>query len=207
MSGHVRVIAKTKAQLDAISQPEFAGQPEALPWVLYDTQTYTSAATTRLTFFQNTNIDPTITNMEAAGQLPDPQYFEIWYMGLDILIDVSTAATEAGAVDDVAKLILVGRPTFTLTQSNKAFGPFPGSFLHASGGPTGGIASAIATPGSIQFGNNGVFDGGFCVGGSIVLRPKVGWNVSMAWSAAQTLNFGNPLLRFWMSGVLHRRVL
>ena len=214
MGYKINVRPKTRAQLMAIANPESANQPEAIPWVLYDTQTYISGTTTQLRFFANTNADQTLSNMESAGQLPDPQWFEVHYVMLTSLATPSAsdviAVGAAGAINDLELLLKAGRGTFQLNLSNKNYGPFPLTNLHASGGTTGefsGGGGTIATVDIVQLANNGTFDGGWCVGGSIVFPPKVGWNWNVAWAAAQTLAAGNTLLRMELAGVLYRRVL
>lgn len=201
---------KTFQQLGAESRPSVPGQPEQIAGVLYDTQLYTSGTTTRMRFFQTTNNDATITNMELAGALPSPQYF-IWFdWGLDILIDASASgagADETGAVDDIAKLVLVSRAIATFNISNKDYGRVPLSFLHASGGPVGFMAATLTAPESIQYANNGVFDGGWSWNGSILIPPNTGFRIDVEFAAAQTLNAGNVNLRMWMRGLTNRKVL
>ncbi|MCP4902921.1 MAG: hypothetical protein GY906_38655 [bacterium] len=204
-----RVIAKTKGQLQAIANPASAQQPEALPWILFDSQTYTSAATTRLRFFNTTNVDPTLSNMETAGALPDPQWFEVHYIGMDILRTPTAGGAgvdEVGGINDIELLLKAGRGTWTLNLSNKQTGQFPITFLHGSGGATGEMAGGIALQQLVQLSNNGTFDGGFCVDGSIVYPPTVGWNFELNWAAAQTLT-ANVIIRMWQAGILYRRVL
>lgn len=201
------VVAKRFDELNFAANPVEAGQGEAISHILYDTQTYTSAATTTLTFFSNTQTDKTLSNLQAAGQLADPQWFEIHNLGLDILNDASTAANETGIADDIQKIMLVGRPIFTLNLSDKQYGPYPLSFLHTSGGFVGSITGTAAATNNIAVGNNGLSDGGWNWRGSVIIPPKVGFFVTVQWAAAQTLAAGNPPLRFWMAGVLQRRVL
>ena len=208
-----KVVPKTKQQLIRLANPEQANQPEVLPWVLYDTQTFTDASTTSLTFFASTNNNKSLSNMESAGQIPDPQFFEVYYFGLDIMRQVTTTAGGVpGAIDDIQLLLWgdagdgsdSGRWTFNI--SNKRFGPFPISFLHASGGATGFGWGTFTAEESLQFANNGIFDGGFYVGGSIIIPPKVGFDVTLDWGGSVDLT-GNLALRMWMAGALHRRVL
>lgn len=205
----VKIVPKTFEQLVALSQPSSGKLPEALLWPLYSTKSYVSGTTTKLVFFDTVESDKTLSNMETAGSLPDPQFYEIHGMGCDILLDgsVSGANTEVGALDDVAKLILTSRSMFTLNISNKQYGPVPLTFAHASGGPTGVAFGTLTAPQGVQFANNGIFDGGWPVGGGIVIPPKVGFNVTVEWASAQTLNAGNTFIRMWMIGGLYRRVL
>lgn len=205
-----RVVPKTRQQLYALAYPETANQPEAISHIIFDTQTFISAATTTLTFFNTQQNDPTLGNLEQAGALTDPQWFEIHNWGLDVLQDGSAVVgtTEVGIADDIQKIMLVGRPVFTFAMSNKQYGQYPLSFMHTSGGVQGMIAAGnTAATGNIQFANNSFPDGGWNWRGNVIIPPKVGFRVNVQWSAVQTLAAGNPLLRMWMAGVLHRRVL
>ena len=204
------IVPRTRMQLDELANPQGRGVSQATPWILYDSQTYTSAATTTLNFFQTQQNDRTLSNLLQGGALTDPNYFEIYNLGFDILNDGSgvVGVTEVGIADDIQKLMLVGRPIFTLTIQDKNYGPFPLSFLHTSGGAQGFIAAGnTAATGNVQFANNSFPDGGWNWRGSVIIQPKVGFSVQVQWTAAQTLAAGNPVVRFWMAGALHRAVV
>lgn len=205
----IPVSARPFQQLNVMANPVEAGQGEAIPHILYDTQLYTSGATTTLTYFSATQTDRTLSNLQAGGQLPDPQWFEIHNLGFDVLADGTTnaAATELGIYDDIQKLMLVGRPIFTLQLSDKNYGPYPLSFLHTSGGAQGALTGTVAASAVFQFANNSIPDGGWNWRGAVIIPPKVGFQIGVQFSAAQTLAAGNTQLRFWMAGVLQRRVL
>lgn len=197
----------TKAALQAISDPQLAGQPEVIPWILYDAQTYTSASTTSLTFFQTVQTDRTLGNMQSQGQLPDPQYLVLHYVTCDVLNQVTTGAGVVGALQDVELLIKAGRPVFTLTMSDKIYGPFPLRACHSLGGGTGIINGTQAAGTSLQQGNVGIpGSGGYPFCGAVVIPPKVGFKVTVDWSAAQTLT-GNATIQLGLCGALYRRVL
>lgn len=211
----IRVVPKTKAHLHAISSPEDAKQPEAMPWVLFDTQTFAQGITTNLDFFTTVQQNKSLGNMEQAGTLSEPQYFEIHSIGMDVVQTVNDGGLTGnlGSLDDMAKLLFgdagdgsdSGR--FYYETSNKKWGPFPLSFLHCSGGPLGfGWGTTTADTKLHQYANNGVMDGGFYVGGSIVIPPKVGFHVVLEWGGTVVLS-ANKGIRVWMLGVLHRRVL
>lgn len=203
------VIPRSFRELDQLISPEKYDAGEAIPYILYDTQLYTSGTTTEQTFFTQATNDRTLSNLGGApGQLPDPQYFEIHNLGFDILADATTAAgTEVGALDDVAKLMLVGRPFFQMFISDKLYGNGPLSFLHTSGGPLGNGWGTFTAEESIQVATNSYPDGGWNWQGGVIIPPKVNFSVVARWSAAQTLAIGNTQLRFWLLGILHRRVL
>lgn len=204
------VKAKPRAQLASMANPELANQPEALPWVLYDTQPWTTAVTANAQYFLTQQGDKTLGNMEGPGQLPDPQYFEIWYWGVDYLLAPNSVASvaAAGPLTDIAQFLFVQRGIWTFAISNKNIGPFPLSFFHASGGPTGFLAiTNAAAAQKNEYANNGIFDGGFCVADAIVIPPKLGFVVTLATAAAPTLQTSPLNVRAWQAGVLHRRVL
>lgn len=201
---------KPRAQLAAMANPELANQPEALPWVLYDTQAWTTAVTASQQYFLTQQGDKTLGNMEGPGQLPDPQYFEIWYWGIDFLFAAVNAAAPAVTISpqaDLVNALWVNRMTWLFAISNKNIGPFPATFMHASGGPTGFGWSNSATTARFEYANNGLFDGGYCVADAIVIPPKLGFVVTLATFAALTLGVSPLNIRAWQAGVLHRRVL
>ena len=206
----MRVVARTRPALSRAASPTNAKEPEALPWVLFDTQAWTSASTATQTYYGAVQNDKTLGNMEGPGQLPDPQYFEIHYLGLDFLLTPNSVAAVAvaGPLNDIAQFLFNQRGIFTFSISNKRVGPFPLSFLHGSGGPTGYLAiTNAASAQKNEFANNGIFDGGFCVGGAILIPPKVGFDITIALAAAATLQTTPLNVRSWMAGALYRRVL
>jgi hypothetical protein len=183
-----------------------AAQPEAIPDTLYDTQTYVAAGSAALTFFNALPAvaDLTLTNMQLAGALPNPVYFEIQKIFFDILSATTTAATQVGAVSDVDQILKVGRGIATFTLSDKQYGPYPLTFFGGSGGANGVIASAIATPGSIQSGS--VRDnGGFPMNGALTIPPQVAFNWKLNWVAATAIT-ADTKVRVTMLGIKYRRV-
>lgn len=190
-----------------------SGQSEVVPYVLYDSQTYTSAVDTQLSYFQTVQGDKTLGNMQAGGQLVADRYLEIWGISIDPLIaNTNIAVGGPGAWGDLNDLMWTNRPTFTFTMDDKKIGPFPCSFFHASGGVTGfgyseSVTTAVLTPAVNEYANWGVFDGGFWVGGSMIIPPQSGFVVELNWPAAVTLAGGNPIIRVNLVGALHRNVL
>lgn len=215
MGFKINVVAKPKAVLDAQARPDLANQPEAIPWVWFDTQLFTTASTTSLTFFQTVYTNKSLGNMDAAGQLSDPQYFEVDRIGLDIITppSVASAATaNDGAILNVFSLLFGDATTtgaeqgiWSFKMSGKDYGPLPISFLHCSGGPTG-YGWGTATN-SFNYANNGQMDGGWSVNKSITIPPKITFSVRFEWGGTIAVTGGPIPLRCWMAGVLHRRVL
>jgi hypothetical protein len=200
------VRAEQVARLRAAATPQAAGELEAVPWEVFNTQTYASTATTRLTFFQNAPATLFTGNMEAAGMFTAPNWFSIACFGLDVEDDATEAAAETGALDDIAKLILVGQPVWTLKLSGKNYGQFRLSTMHGTAFAAGQLATGTAD--TIQIGNVGpVGDGGWYWDNAVIIPPNVGWNITVEWAAAQTLVTAEVPLTMHIFGVLFRRVL
>lgn len=202
----------TRDELDLLVNPQSAGLPECMPWQLYDTQTIANAATGPFNYFQTINNDKTLSNVESAASFPDPQYFVIHYAAADFLqpLTATALANEPNAnAADMHAILKTVRATFTLSISNKNYGPFSLTMNHSTGGPTGfGYGYGTAANGtSLAVVNNGnPGSGGFPFGGAIIIPPKVNYSLSVALSGAVTL-VASVSLRISLVGVLYRRVL
>lgn len=207
-----------------LSFAQWAGQatapsglsPECIWDQRYDTQAYVSAATTLLNFFQTTNVDPTITNMQAAGQFPDPQFFGIHDICCDFVPGgaaggnasyVSTVnAANTGQLSSIGLLMFVGRPIWTLSISDKNYGPYSLTVLHGTGAVQGYFVGTGVALDHVEYGHNTVASGwNYC--GSLIIPPKVNFLYSVRWAAAQTLVGGNMNIRLSQFGVMARRVV
>lgn len=201
--------AVPRAVLKAAATPPSGSSPEAIWHTVYDTQLYTSTTTVRQVFFSATNADPTRSNMEASGQFPSPQIFQIYNVTVDFLPITAGVSTAAAAVTGVANdLILlqqVSRATWTLNLSNKAYGPYPLSFLHGSGSLNAQVGGTTAAGGTLQFATNTPVPG-WNYFGRIIIPEQNNFNITVVYAAAQTLT-QNYDIRIAMSGVLSRRVL
>lgn len=204
--------ALTRDQLDMMANPQAANVPECIPHQLYDTQSIANAATGPFSFFTTVNNDKTLSNIEAGGALPDPQYFVVQYIAADLLqIPTATALANEpnAALANVENILKTCRAILTLNISNKSYGPWTLTACHATGGATFsgygyGTAANGTSAGAV---NNGVpGSGGFPVGGAIVIPPKVNYNVTLQLATAATLSATLPV-RISLFGILYRRVL
>ena len=204
--GSPKLNPRSFSAANARAIPPSGRSPEAIWHCAYDTQTYTSGTTTTQDFFTAVNTDKTLSNMEAAGQFPAPQVFQLYAITCDLWtpLGVSTSATTAGNANDLYLLLMTGRPSWLFTLQNKTYGRYPLSTLHASGGPDGFLASAIASPGSLQFARNALH-GGWNYNGSITIPAQTSFQFNIVWAAAQTLT-ANWLLRVSLFGQLDRAV-
>lgn len=199
----------SKAQLDALVNPQTASQPEVIPWAYYDTQTLTTATGPQaLRFFAAVNQDQTLCNLPNSGMLPSDQYLQAYFFAFDFLFpSVSITATNAGNLTDTLEIINNQRADFTFELSQKKYGPIPVGYAHGNAGAVGVLASAIATPGSAQVGGNGVMDGGWWAAGQIVIPPMQSWVVTVNLAGLPTLNSTPLKIRCSIIGNLFRRVL
>lgn len=196
------------AVVEAQATPPSGGAEESIWHQAYDTQTFTSAATTRMVFFQAANADRTLSNMDNGGSFPRPQKLRMHNMCLDILaaIPVSTSATLTGVVNDLA-LLMIGsgqRPTWTLSISQKDYGPYTLTTLGGTGGPVGIIGSSDGAE-VIQFAKNDP-SGGWNYFGRVTIPEQVNFRTTIDYAATATLT-GTTLFRFSIFGVLNRRSL
>jgi hypothetical protein len=204
--------ALTVQELQGLSDPISAGQPEVIPWQLYDTQSLANAGAGPLVYFQTINSDKTLSNMEGPGQLPDPQYLIVQYVACDILVPATTtvlASEPQAGWADVTNILDVIRATFLMGMSNKNYGPFSLTMCHATGGATGagyGYGSAANGTASTIVNNGNPGSGGFPFCGAVILPPKIGFNLTLAFAAAATLS-ATRQIRMSLVGSLYRRVL
>jgi len=208
--GAIHAQPKSVAQLQSQVKPATGTELEAYQHVLYSVRTYTSGTTRDLTFFDFVGAADA-TNMEAAAQLPDPQFFEIWghHFGVRRRL-TNTAEGITGALDDVEQLVRSGGGTYELVIGAKVYGPELLENAHALGGPTGfgwGLDNVAAggTPSQTVYANNGILGYGLNYRGSVTIPPKQRFLVRVRWPAALTLT-GNVDVYFAFSGVHHREV-
>ncbi len=199
----------TYQELQAVSRPKSADQPEAFADYIWDVRTYLDAATTTLRFFSTTQAALTLSNLQLPGQLQAANYFSIDEFRLDLWPDAGWATTTAGGVpgiaDDIGLLLYQGRPTLTLNLNQKPYGPWPAIGCKGMGGVNGFGWGTFTAEESIQLGNNAPGSGLF-IGGSIIIPPLTGFFVDIDWSAAQDLT-DDYRVRLTMTGTRYREVV
>lgn len=196
------------AVVEAQATPPSGGAEESIWHQAYDSQTFTSATTTRMVFFQTANSDRTLSNMDNGGSFPRPQKLRIFNICFDVLsiVPVSTSATLTGVLNDLALLIFgsAQRPTWTLNISQKAYGPYSLTTLGGTGGPTGFGFSGDGAE-IIQFAKNDP-SGGWNYFGRVTIPEQVNFLVEVNYAATATLT-ENKICRLSLFGVLNRRSL
>lgn len=208
---HFKIVNRTKAQLRRMVTPKAVegGNLQAIPYVLFDTQTYLSGATTALTFFQTTPANPTLGNMNTGGSLPVDTWLEIEWMCVSALVPATSTATGLnGAWGDMSQLMWEAAPTHRLKIQDKDYGTLPVSFFGSEGGISGfGYNEAAAGAVAAEYANFGNGCGFWC-GGQITIPPQAGFNAQLAWNAPVTLPSGTDIpIRVSYLGTLHRPIL
>lgn len=180
-------------------------QPEVIPAVFYDSQTYLAAGSSTLEFFSNVNADKTLSNMDLAGAFPNPQYFEVQKIFCDFLrADAAAgAATFAGKIRDIDVILGSARGTFTFNMSNKNYVQTPLTFAGSSGGL---IGQYVAAAGPLIYGQGTTRDnGGYPVNGSIVIPPQTKFGITLNFNS--TAVSADLIMRISLLGQLYRRVV
>lgn len=207
---------KTIQELAAGITPMLPGQPERIPWTWFDTQLYVSGTTVTLDFFQSVNADKNLSNMVAAGQIPAPQFFDLYHCSIAYLVPFSSIVAAAdiavtGALNDVDRLSQ-GAALFQV--ANKDYWQGPQLSLPCGGGPVA-ILTASSTEAAgdgiaLQFAVNGNPDlrNRYNFWGDITLPHNQNFVWRLTWTAALTLAPATDRrIKVWMDGYLYRRVL
>jgi hypothetical protein len=203
--GNIMAVPQTVDQLRSQSAPSVPGQLEAYQHVLYSARTYVSGTTTKLRFFDFVG-DASLTNMEAAAQLPDPQFFKIHGVHFSVRRRATTVAGgPTGALDDVEQLVRSGGGTYMLWIGPKPYGPELLEVAQGLGGATGFGWGTFTAEESIEYANNGLLGSGLDMKGSLIIPPKQRFFVDVAWPAALTLT-ADVVVVFALSGVHFREV-
>lgn len=188
---------KTMKNWDMLKQsitPMVPGEGERIPWTWYHRVAFVDATSTTLTFFNAVGV-PTTTNMQAAGQIPAPMYFDIYHLGIwfDFLAFATQYTDLANLIDGIA----------TLTIAQKQYYQAPIWMFPPGGGVDG--QTAIATD---QTARNGVADlrNRNTFWGDITIPHNQNFSVVLDWAAAPNIS-ANVDIIVAMEGYLYRRVL
>lgn len=198
------------ATLAIMSGPTSAGDAETVPWILYDTQTYTDNTTVNLSFFGAAQANQDLSNI-GVGNLPASTYFRPYQLVVDYIPAgfVSTAAGGVvGNIDDIGLLHVVGRGRVSMLYNNKPYGPFPLQAFRGSGGVQSTGWGTFTAEESLQVGQNIPTDqapGGFGLFGGVTFKPNSSWGVTITWPAAVNLT-ADVRIRVGLVGLLSRGV-
>lgn len=195
----------TYDQLDGMSRPYSADQPEAITWRFYDTQNLASNWTAA-SFFAQPNADTTLSNIQnAAGQLPSDQYFLINAIQADFLIPAASAAATPDAANDITQILFGARAVVEVSVGSKLYLQAPLSCFHSTGGVATVMQGTPAAAAIATVAQNWWPDGDFHVDNGILLPPRQGYSVTVRGVAAALV--ATRALRLTLAGTLYRRVL
>lgn len=194
-------LVKNFGQLQGSITPQVPGQPERIPWTWYDTVTYVDNTSTLLEFFQIVRADKVLGNMQAAGQIPAPMYFEIHHLMVQPIFPQGGTA-----IVSVADQELLSRARIELEIAQKIY--FETRVIWCPSG--GGLAGAVGEGGAANIGlaTNGIPDlrnrNNFW--GDLMLPHNQNFTVRLRWSAPVDIAANRDIL-IGLDGYLYRRVL
>lgn len=201
------VVAYTYDELNRDARPGNAQYPESIPYTFFDQQNLTSAWATA-TFFASVQTDPTLGNIQQANTLSAEQYFRLWAITADFIIAASGASSSIAnpIVDDVISVFNSSRALVKMQIAMKDYINTPLTCFHSSGGIF--VPYQLGTPQGTNlttYAQNWWPDGGYNIGGAIVLPPKQTFTFTMTAATGATLT-ATRALRFTMFGILSRPV-
>lgn len=184
-------------------------QLEIVPAVLYSTKTFTSASTTKLTFFDTavSGGDFSVTNMQTGGQLPNPQSFLIEFPQIFIKVvpqsDDSGTGNKAELVSAFSDVVnLVNSGTVQIQINQKQYGPWPLWKWPCNSFPKGAFST-----GSDLLADYGQIDGQlYPFMPKLALLPLQPFNVTMTWPTVITLSGATVDIQVLFDGKLARAV-
>ncbi len=184
---------------------------EVIPYVLYDTQTYTDNVTTTLEFFSAIPANESISNVNPPRVLPNPNSFLIQAIRVHVPIELTTS--DQGAADaaipspgnDVIELINTG--ILNLRIGSKPYGPWPLFILPVStgfkwtfGGAAGGEAANLLT-------GYGFTDGPlYSLIPNLLIAPLQQFSVTLSWPAGAVDILANRTIKVLLDGQLSRAI-
>jgi len=196
---------RTYDQLDSMSRPYSADQPEAITWRFYDTQNL-ATNWTAASFFAQPNADITMSNIQnAAGQLPADQYFLINAIQADFLMPIASTAVTPDQANDIVQILFNARAVVEVSVGSKLYLQAPLSCFHSTGGVNTVMQGTIAGAAVVNTAQNWWPDGDFHVDNGILLPPRQSYTVTLRGVAAALV--ATRALRLTMAGTLYRRVL
>ncbi len=216
MSNQKPVKAKSFSELRRGITPLIPGQPEMIPWVWFDTVSYTSGSTTTLTMFSTVQTDKVLGNMEAAGQIPSPMFFDLYHLGLHFHIAPSVTNTASatgvntGAIND-SYLLSTGEIEIVVAQKtyfkDKIYACPSGAGIIGSFGAAGTYTAQASS--LWQSGVNGwpTLRNRNNFWGMLTIPHNQTFSVILNWTSALTLAGGNTSISCRLDGFLYRRVL
>ncbi len=201
------IVAYTYDELNRDARPGSAQYPESIPYTFFDQQNLASAWASA-TYFATVQTDPTLGNIQQANTLSAEQYFRLHAITADFIIAASGASSSVAnpIVDDIISIFNGSRALVNMSIPMKSYINTPLICFHSSGGIY--VPFQLGTPQGTNlttYAQNWMPDGGYNIGGAIVLPPKQTFSFTMQAATGATLT-ATRALRFTLWGVLSRPV-
>ena len=201
------VVAYTYDELNRDARPGTATYPESIPYTFFDQQNLASAWATA-TYFATVQTDPTLGNIQQSNTLSAEQYFRLWAVTADFIIAASGASSSIAnpIVDDVISVFNSSRALVKMSIAMKDYINTPLTCFHSSGGIF--VPYQLGTPQGTNlttYAQNWWPDGGYNIGGAIVLPPKQTFSFTLTAATGATLT-ATRALRITLFGILSRPV-
>jgi hypothetical protein len=177
--------------------------PDVGEWIdkaIWDTQTYLAAGSATLNFFRTTSVNPMISNMEAAGNIPGNKAFLVRAIGVQVF-------TPAAAVDIIADLAgVINRGVCRLFIGNKDYSEWPIYLLSESGGVFGDISDGTAATLLANVGN-GIPDprASYTLSRPLLIENQLNFTARCEWPALGAVG-ADVSVRVILKGELGRQV-
>lgn len=184
---------------------------EVVPFILYDTQTYTSATTVILPFFTSVPANESVSNVNPPAVLPNPESFLIKTIGIYFPNQEETVAQGVPPITSVPSqfndiLLLVNTGIVRLTIGDKPYGPWPMYRLPVSTYPrlTLAVAGATAANSVTQYGQT---DGPmYPLLPPLLIAPLQRFKLTLEWPAGAVTLLANRNIKVLLDGQLSRGI-
>lgn len=160
---------------------------EVIPHVLYDTATYTSAATVDLPFFQTPRATADLSNVQNPGLLPSPQSFLIQNISVGFKVQPFTNSQTANNTAQLSVyndlILLINTGIMRLTIGEKRYGPWPLSRLPLGSFVKGVLADAGATAANLVASYANTDGPLYSLFPNLLIAPLQQFSVNLLWPA------------------------
>jgi len=182
---------------------------EVVPSHLYDVLTYTDNVTRDLNFFQQTNVAESISNMKAAGMLPNPQSFliqniRVFFRSTMQTIDAGAVGPLAGTLNDM--ILLANTGIAKLEIGTKKYGPWPIWTLPASTFWKGSLATAGAEAANLVHGYGQIDGPLYPLFPNLMVAPLQNFALQLSWPQAAVDLSADMVIQVLFDGQLARAV-
>lgn len=183
--------------------PDSAFMPEAVPNVIYDTQSFDDNWSS-ISFFAETNPDKTMSNIQQANTMPGEQYFVLYSVTFDFLAGPANISTTPDQYNDLREILDVARATLTMQIADKDIFKIPLRVCHSAGAVWAAFQGTPATNGIVNAAFNAPASGQFWTDGAIILPPKQTFTMTLTGVPSQMVTA--RLGQLAMHGALYRPV-